>query len=139
MLVAFMIGSKWRLDLANMLANGLEVDETVRRLMTLERILLVTLGKGILFLTQSSPIMCSIVCDSNATTSSTLNAFPSKLFSVIFLCVDILVDQSNTLFYLIINWIKFNFNFDSVSPLSQGYRWAYFSKVKRRSDFFLSF
>lgn len=52
---------------------------------TLERILLVTLGRGMPFPAQSSSIMCLIVWDSMATVSSTSKTSPSELFRVIFL------------------------------------------------------
>lgn len=60
--------------------------------MTFDKILLVTLGKGIPLSAQSSSIMCLIVCDSKATASSTSNVSPSELFSVIFRPEDIFRD-----------------------------------------------
>ena len=53
--------------------------------MTLERILLVTFGRGIPLSAQSSSIMCLIVWDSRATASSTSKVSPSELFRIIFL------------------------------------------------------
>ncbi|PON93938.1 hypothetical protein TorRG33x02_103280 [Trema orientale] len=57
--------------------------------MTLDKILLVTLGRGIPLSAQSSSIMCLMVCDSRATASSTSKVSPSELFRVIFLTDDI--------------------------------------------------
>ena len=57
--------------------------------MTLERILLVTLGKGIPLSAHSSSTMCLIVCDCSATASSTSNDAPSELRSTIFLADDV--------------------------------------------------
>ncbi|MFS8025150.1 hypothetical protein Hanom_Chr16g01471531 [Helianthus anomalus] len=54
-------------------------------------ILLVTLGKGMVVFAQSSSIMCLIVCDSNATTSSTSNVSPSELFNTMVFCDDMVV------------------------------------------------
>ena len=51
---------------------------------TLDKILLLTLGRGIPLSAQSSSIMCLIVCDSKATASSTSKISPSELFKVIF-------------------------------------------------------
>ncbi|MFS8025147.1 hypothetical protein Hanom_Chr16g01471761 [Helianthus anomalus] len=53
-------------------------------------ILLVTLGKGMVVLAQSSSIMCLIVCDSNATTSSTSKVSPSELFKTMVFCDDMI-------------------------------------------------
>lgn len=55
---------------------------------TFAKILLVTLGNGIPLSAQSSSIICLIVCDSNATASSTSNDSPSELLRVIFLPED---------------------------------------------------
>ncbi|KAG5547665.1 hypothetical protein RHGRI_013382 [Rhododendron griersonianum] len=56
--------------------------------MTLARILLVTLGRGMVLSAQSSSIMCLMVWDSRATVSSTSKVSPSDDFRTIFFGVD---------------------------------------------------
>lgn len=59
--------------------------------MTLARILLVTLGRGMEVSAQSSSIMCLMVCDSTATASSTSKVSLSELLSTIIFPVDMVV------------------------------------------------
>ena len=66
---------------------------------TLARILLVTLGRGIPLSAQLSSIMCLIVWDSTATASSTSKASPSELFSVIFFVEAIPISLKKELFF----------------------------------------
>ena len=65
--------------------------------MTLERILPVTLGSGMALSAQSSSIMCLMVCDSNATASSTSKVSPSELFRVTFFPEDMIDPPNETL------------------------------------------
>lgn len=67
--------------------------------MTLERILLVTLGKGMALSSETSSTMCFIVCDCSATASSTSKDSPSELRSTIFFDDDVDILENDKLLF----------------------------------------
>ncbi|KAG5526820.1 hypothetical protein RHGRI_032927 [Rhododendron griersonianum] len=81
------------------LSSDLAADSTclLQYSMTLARILLVTLGRGMLVSAQLSSIMCLMVCDSTATASSTSKVSPSELLSTMVFEVDMVCYGTLTL------------------------------------------